>query len=76
MVGIAAARELKKLAKATLVEGREPMVHKPGRDLKYEKTSRAVATVWHKNRGSRFDPAHVTRVCPNRWQSAKLALTS
>jgi hypothetical protein len=52
------------------------MVHKPGGDFKDGKTYRAVATVWHKKRESRFDPAHVTRVCPNRWQSAKLALTS
>jgi integrase len=61
-IGIAAARELKKLAKATLVEGRDPMVHKPGRDFEDEKTFRAVAAMWHQNRECSLDPAHAKRV--------------
>ncbi len=61
-IGIAAARELKKLAKATLVEGKDPMVHKPGRDFEEERTFRAIASMWHRNREASLDPAHATRV--------------
>ena len=61
-VGIAAARELKTLAKAALAEGKDPMVHKPGRDFEPERTFKAVAEMWHKNRKSSLDPAHAKRV--------------
>ena len=61
-VGIAAARELKTLARAALAEGKDPMVHKPGRDFEPEKTFKAVAEMWHKNRKSSLDPAHAKRV--------------
>lgn len=61
-IGIAAARELKKLAKATLAQGKDPMVHKPGRDFEEERTFRSVASMWHRNRESSLDPAHATRV--------------
>ena len=57
-VGIAAARELKKVAKGVLAEGRDPMVHKPGRDFEQAKTFRAIATMWHQNRAGSLDPAH------------------
>ena len=61
-VGIAAARELKTLAKAALAEGKDPMVHKPGRDFEPERTFKAVAEMWHKNRKSSLNPAHAKRV--------------
>jgi integrase len=61
-IGIAAARQLKTLAKASLAEGKDPMVHKPGRDFEGERTFRAVAKMWHKNRESSLDTAHATRV--------------
>jgi integrase len=61
-VGIAAARELKKVAKGVLAEGRDPMVHKPGRDFEEAKTFRAIATMWHENRASSLNPAHAKRV--------------
>lgn len=61
-IGIAAARELKKLAKATLAQGKDPMVHKPGRDFEEERTFRSVASMWHRNREGSLDPAHAIRV--------------
>ena len=61
-VGIAAARELKRAAKGVLAEGRDPMVHKPGRDFEEAKTFRAIATMWHENRASSLNPAHAKRV--------------
>ncbi|WP_234003131.1 integrase arm-type DNA-binding domain-containing protein [Erythrobacter sp. SAORIC-644] len=61
-IGIASARELKKLAKATLAQGKDPMVHKPGRDFEEERTFRSVASMWHRNREDSLDPAHATRV--------------
>ena len=61
-VGISAARELKKIAKGALAEGKDPMVHKPGRDYSAEKTFRVVATNWHNNRLDSIKPAHAKRV--------------
>lgn len=57
-VGISAARELKKIAKGALAEGKDPMVHKPGRDYSAEKTFRVVATNWHNNRVDSIKPDH------------------
>lgn len=61
-IGISAARELKKVAKGALAEGKDPRVHKPGRDFAEEKTFRVVATAWHENRIASLTPAHAKRV--------------
>lgn len=61
-VGISAARELKRIAKGALTEGKDPMVHKPGRDYSAEKTFRVVATSWHNNRLDSIKPDHARRV--------------
>lgn len=61
-IGIAAARQLRSLAKAALAEGKDPIVHKPGRDFEAEKIFRAVAMMWHRNRESSLNPAHAARV--------------
>lgn len=61
-VGISAARELKKIAKGALAEGKHPMVHKLGRDYSAEKTFRVVATNWHSIRLDSIKRAHAKRV--------------
>lgn len=61
-IGIAAARELKRLAKCSLAEGKDPIVHKPDHDFDAEKTFKLVATMWHHNRKNSLDSAHATRV--------------
>lgn len=61
-IGIAAARELRRIAKGALAEGKDPMVHKPGRDFDDGKTFKTVASMWHNNRASSLDPAHAERV--------------
>lgn len=61
-IGIAAARERKKIAKGVLAEGKDPMVHKPGRDFSREETFRVVATDWHQNRIASLSPDHAKRV--------------
>lgn len=61
-VGIAAARELRIAAKRSLAEGKDPMIHKAGRDFCEDVTFKSIATLWHKNRASSLDPAHAQRV--------------
>jgi len=61
-VGIAAARELKKIAKGVLAEGKDPMARKPCRDFEEEKTFKTIASMWHRNRSSSLDPSHAQRV--------------
>lgn len=61
-IGILAARELRKIAKGNLAEGKDPMVHKPDQDLEIANTFRVVATMWHQNRESSLDPGHAERV--------------
>jgi len=61
-VGIAAAREKRTLAKAMLVEGKDPMENRSEIKPEEAETFRAVAKRWHKNRESALDPAHATRV--------------
>ena len=60
--GSFAARELKTIHKGALAEGKEPMVHKPGRDYSAKKTFRVVATNRHNNRLDSIKPAHAKRV--------------
>ena len=61
-IGIAAARELKTIAKGSLAEGKDPMVQKAERDFDDRKTFKTVASMWHDNRASSLDPAHAERV--------------
>ena len=61
-VGISAARELKKIAKGTLAEGRDAVEHKRGRDYLAKKTLWNVASSWHNNRVDSIKPAHAKRV--------------
>lgn len=61
-IGISAARELKKIAKGALAEGKDPMLHKPGRDYSAERTFRVVATSWHNNRLDSIKSGHAKRV--------------
>lgn len=61
-VGIAAAREKRTLAKAMLVEGRDPMENRSEMRPEEGETFLVVAKRWHKNRESALDPAHAKRV--------------
>ncbi len=61
-VGIAAARDLRQQAKANLALGKDPSVHRPGRDYEDEYTFQAVAKRWHDNRKYSLDPDHAVRV--------------
>lgn len=61
-VGTAAAREKRTLAKAMLVEGKDPMESRSEMKPEEAETFRAVAKRWHKNRELALDPAHAKRV--------------
>lgn len=61
-VGIAAAREKRTLAKAMLVQGKDPMANQSEMKPGQADTFLAIATRWHKNRESALDPAHAKRV--------------
>lgn len=61
-LGIAAAREKRTLAKAMLVEGRDPMENRPEMKPEEAESFLVVAKRWHKNRESALDPAHAKRV--------------
>lgn len=61
-VGIAAAREKRTLAKAMLIEGKDPMANRPEMNPPDAETFLAVARRWHNNRASALDPAHARRV--------------
>ena len=61
-LGIAAAREKRRAAKAVLAEGRDPMLAKGQVMSEGGDTFFAVATRWHENRKSSLDPAHADRV--------------
>jgi integrase len=61
-VGIAAAREKRTLAKAMLVERKDPRENRFEMEPEEAETFRTVAKRWHKNRESALDPAHAKRV--------------
>src|SRR5690606_4959040 len=61
-VGLAAAREKRTLAKAMLVEGKDPMNNRSEMKPEEAETFLAVAKRWHSNRASALDPAHAQRV--------------
>jgi integrase len=61
-VGLAAARERRKQAKASLAENRDPMGQKPQFKDCDDGTFRKVAEAWHKNRETALDAAHSARV--------------
>lgn len=61
-VGIAAAREKRTLAKAMLIEGKDPMANRSEMNPEEAETFLAVAKRWHNNRASALDPAHARRV--------------
>lgn len=61
-VGIAAARDKRKAAKALLAEGKEPMKAKGEVTSESGETFYMVAKRWHENRQSALNPAHAERV--------------
>lgn len=61
-VGIAEAREQRTLAKAMLVERKDPMKNRFEMEPQEAETFRKIAKRWHKNRESALDPAHAKRV--------------
>ena len=61
-VGIAAARDKRKAAKALLAEGTEPMKTKGEATSESGETFYMVAKRWHENRQSALNPAHAERV--------------
>jgi hypothetical protein len=61
-LGIAAAREKRRAAKAVLAEGKDPMLAKGQVTSDGGDTFFAVANRWHENRKSALDPAHADRV--------------
>ena len=61
-LGIAAAREKRTLAKAMLVEGKDPMENRCEMKPEEGETFLVVAKRWQKNRESALDPAHAKRV--------------
>lgn len=61
-LGIAAAREKRRAAKALLAEGRDPMLAKGQVISEGGDTFFAVANRWHENRKTALDPAHADRV--------------
>ncbi|MFN9498951.1 MAG: tyrosine-type recombinase/integrase [Erythrobacteraceae bacterium] len=61
-LGIAAARERRRAAKAVLAEGRDPMLAKGQVTSEGGDTFFAVANRWHENRKTALDPAHADRV--------------
>jgi integrase len=61
-LGIAAAREKRRAAKAILAEGKDPMVTKGQVTSQGGDTFFAVANRWHENRKTALDPAHADRV--------------
>jgi integrase len=61
-LGIAAAREKRRAAKAVLAEGKDPMLTKGQMTSEGGDTFFAVANRWHENRKTALDPAHADRV--------------
>jgi integrase len=61
-LGIAAAREKRRAAKAVLAEGKDPMLTKGQVTSEGGDTFFAVANRWHENRKTALDPAHADRV--------------
>ncbi len=61
-LGIAAAREKRRAAKAVLAEGKDPMLAKGQVTSEGGDTFFAVANRWHENRKTALDPAHADRV--------------
>jgi integrase len=61
-LGIAAARDKRKAAKALLAEGKDPMLAKGQMTSEGGDTFFAVANRWHENRKSALNPAHAERV--------------
>jgi integrase len=61
-LGIAAAREKRRAAKAVLAEGKDPMLAKGQVTSEGGDTFFAVANRWHDNRKTALDPAHADRV--------------
>lgn len=61
-LGIAAAREKRRAAKAVLAEGKDPMLAKGQVTSEGGDTFFAVANRWHENRKTSLDPAHADRV--------------
>jgi integrase len=61
-LGIAAARDKRRAAKAVLAEGKDPMLAKGQVTSEGRDTFFAVANRWHENRKSALDPAHADRV--------------
>ena len=61
-VGIAAARDKRKAAKALLAEGKDPMKAKGEVISENGDTFYMVAKRWHENRQSALNPAHAERV--------------
>lgn len=61
-LGIAAARDKRKAAKALLAEGKDPMKAKGESISENGDTFYMVAKRWHENRQSALNPAHAERV--------------
>ncbi len=61
-LGIAAARDKRKAAKALLAEGKDPMKAKGEVTSENGDTFYTVAKRWHENRQSALNPAHAERV--------------
>lgn len=61
-LGIAAARDKRKAAKALLAEGKDPMKAKGKVTSENGDTFYMVAKRWHENRQSALNPAHAERV--------------
>ena len=61
-LGIAAARDKRKAAKALLAEGKDPMKAKGEVTSENGDTFYMVAKRWHENRQSALNPAHAERV--------------
>jgi len=61
-LGIAAARDKRKAAKALLAEGKDPMKAKGAAISEIGDTFYIVAKRWHENRKSALNPAHAERV--------------
>lgn len=61
-LGIAAARDKRKAAKALLAEGKDPMKAKGEATSENGDTFYMVAKRWHENRQSALNPAHAERV--------------
>ena len=61
-LGLAAAREKRRAAKALLAEGKDPTRNKAGAHPEDGDTFLAIAQRWHENRRSALNPAHADRV--------------